>query len=216
MNGLNINRMKFFLLVFVVFFFSSCGVQISLKSSDVGAEFNLSIDMGNAFLETISGALGIENGSVFALFDTEELRSVLSEADFYDVSVQFESERKMRISGKFDWNSNNPLVLSKIVNPLQNRAALLIFSAENLQSLYALLPRDFKNYLDMFMAPSFTGEEMNDDEYMDLLASVYGDGLIEELKSAMITVTMLNGEAQLTEKNIPLLKILNISGELRM
>ena len=208
--------MKFFLLVFVVFFFSSCGVQISLKSSDVGAEFNLSIDMGNAFLETISGALGIENGSVFALFDTEELRSVLSEADFYDVSVQFESERKMRISGKFDWNSNNPLVLSKIVNPLQNRAALLIFSAENLQSLYALLPRDFKNYLDMFMAPSFTGEEMNDDEYMDLLASVYGDGLIEELKSAMITVTMLNGEAQLTEKNIPLLKILNISGELRM
>lgn len=216
MNGLNINRMKFFLLVFVVFFFSSCGVQISLKSSDVGAEFNLSIDIGNAFLETISGALGIENGSVFALFDTEELRSVLSEADFYDVSVQFESERKMKISGKFDWNSNNPLVLSKIVNPLQNRAALLIFSAENLQTLYALLPRDFKNYLDMFMAPSFTGEEMNDDEYMDLLASVYGDRLVEELKSAMITVTMLNGGAQPTEKNIPLLKILNISGELRM
>lgn len=216
MNGLNIKGMKFFLVFFVVFFFSSCGVQISLKSSDFGAEFNLSIDIGNAFLETVSSVLGIENGSVFALFNGEELRGVLSEANFYDVSVQFEAERKIKISGKFNWNSNNPLVLSKIVNPLQNGAIQLIFSAENLQTLYALLPRDFKNYLDMFMAPSFTGEKMNDDEYMDLLASVYGDGLVEELKSAMITVTVLNSGSKPTEKKLPLLKILNIIEELKM
>ena len=208
-------NVPFLLIFFGALFFTSCGVQVSLKPTDAGAEFAFSLDMGEAFLETIYGVSGIEDESVSEIFDCEEIKSALSESDFYDVAVQLKGERTLHVNGKFKWNSENPLVLSKMVNPSPSKTIQVVFSAANLQDLYTHLPQDFKNYLDMFMAPSFTGEEMADSEYMDLLASVYGEALVKELQSASIKLTVLGDGQKPREHTVPLIKMLNIVGELR-
>ena len=85
----------------------------------------------------------------------------------------------------------------------------LILSAELLHALYAKMPDDFQSYMDLFMAPVFTGEDMSDADYLDLVTTVYGQPLVDELKNASVKITVISPTSKKTER-IPLLKIMNL------
>ena len=51
---------------------------------------------------------------------------------------------------------------------------------EFIQHLLTYLPEDNTGYADLLMAPLFTGEEMDEEEYVDTVAVVYGRKLADE------------------------------------
>ncbi|MCR5217948.1 hypothetical protein [Treponema sp.] len=63
-------------------------------------------------------------------------------------------------------------------------------SPEILQQTYFSLTDEEKNYMDLLMAPSLTGEVMLPEEYRDLVASVYGEELAEEMWDAKVILNV--------------------------
>ena len=47
-----------------------------------------------------------------------------------------------------------------------------------------------RTYLDLFMAPIFTGEKMTQAEYKELVASVYGQELADDMQKGKIVITL--------------------------
>lgn len=176
-----------------------------------------------------------------AFFDAEQIKFSMSQAGFENVNASADKDNSFsvgfslsdfsdtnEISGK---GKSEPLSSSGIFNHGQNGKPYLEISSEKLQSLYEKLPFEIQSYLDMLMAPSFTGEKMSDEEYLDLLASVYGQKLADEIKNSKINFLFVktnanstdnannaknaNGtNAKRTKTTLSLLSILNTEGKI--
>ena len=71
-----------------------------------------------------------------------------------------------------------------------------------------------KSYIDMFMAPAFSDEEMSDDEYIDLVGSVYGEVVAEEIKNSKINLTLTKLDGKKQKYSVRLLDLINIKKDL--
>ncbi len=56
--------------------------------------------------------------------------------------------------------------------------------------LIGLFSSDVADYLDAIMAPVATGEVLTVKEYLDLVTSVYGGNISNEIKNAMVTISL--------------------------
>lgn len=197
---------------------------------------------GNSLKDTNSSqAKSNSQDTTNAFFDAEEIKFSMSQAGFENVNASADKDNIFsvgfslpdfsdanEISGK---GKSEPLSSSGIFNHGQNGKPYLEISSEKLQSLYEKLPFEIQSYLDMLMAPSFTGEKMSDEEYLDLLASVYGQSLADEIKNSKINFVFVktnanstdnannaknaNGtNAKRTKTTLSLLSILNTEGKI--
>ncbi|QQO11020.1 hypothetical protein [Breznakiella homolactica] len=64
------------------------------------------------------------------------------------------------------------------------------FELDTAPELLLLLSEDVADYLSALMAPAATGEILTREEYLDLVASVYGDGVAAEISGARIALTL--------------------------
>ncbi len=219
-------------------------------------EISYSGKPGAAFLRTISAISGIsgnsektqnekegKNENAFqdtssSFFDAEQIRLSMSQAGFENVNASANADnsfsvgfslpdlqdaKEPHVAGK---GKSNPFSASGIFNRGQDGKPYLEISSEKLQSLYEKLPSEIQSYLDMLIAPSFTGEKMPDEEYLDLLASVYGQNLADEIKNSKINFVFVEKNADSTnnannEKNakrtrttLSLLSVLNTEGKI--
>lgn len=142
-------------------------------------------------------------------FDAEQIKFSMSQAGFENVNASANADNSFsvgfsmpdfsdanEISGK---GKSNPFFSSGIFNHGQDGKPYLEISSEKLQSLYEKLPFEIQSYLDMLMAPSFTGEKMSDEEYLELLASVYGQSLADEIKNSKINFVFVKTNANSTD-----------------
>ena len=66
----------------------------------------------------------------------------------------------------------------------------LRISPKNAVAFLKMLPQDSRDFIDMLMAPLFTGDALSPAEYEDLIGSAYGKKLAAELRSAVFTLTI--------------------------
>ena len=78
----------------------------------------------------------------------------------------------------------------------------LTVTTELMQALLAQLPEETAGWSEMLMAPLFTGEEMSEAEYSELLGAVYGNKIVEEAENAAVTLSV-TAPAQILETRIP-------------
>jgi hypothetical protein len=52
------------------------------------------------------------------------------------------------------------------------------------------MPADTAEYLELLMAPVFTGETMSSAEYIELLSSIYGKNIGTEMKNANLFLSL--------------------------
>ena len=90
-----------------------------------------------------------------------------------------------------------------------------MFSSQNLQALYGLLPFELASYIDMLMAPAFTGEEMTDGEYIDLVATVYGKNVADELNDGEVKFNIHGTDGRTNSSTLSAVKLLNVIGTLK-
>jgi len=67
---------------------------------------------------------------------------------------------------------------------------LIFLDRDNVGDLIALFSTDVKYYLEALMAPIIENDDIPKDEYLSLIASIYGRPIAEEIREAMIYIVI--------------------------
>ena len=68
----------------------------------------------------------------------------------------------------------------------------------------------------MLMSPTFTDDEMTDEEYLDLISSVYGQKLADEISSSTIKFVLESPSGKVSRHTVSLLTLLNLTGNIKL
>lgn len=146
-----------------------------------------------------------KNGSIGFTINTKDLNSVFKEYPREEIPEIISIEQKNE-SGKIQ------TIVQISINP------------ENLNTILAHFPPETRDYIDILMAPVFTGEDLTTEEYIQLIKAAYGEKLAGELSGENLNLELefpsknlkifLNGEEKSLSGNnltIPLADFLTMS-----
>lgn len=192
-------KVKFFYSVFyliTLMSITSCSASLTVEAkniSETNAEFAL--DLGNTLSETIksiSQSFGPEVPQNEPLFTEKDVNNIFSHSDFSGLKINLPDEKSLKVNGTLKSSESKNVKGIRTADFVSgtSRSLTVKFTKENLEELYVSLPEDYSTYLDLTMAPVFTDEEMDKDEYISLLETVYGAKLANEIKDAKINLKL--------------------------
>ena len=198
--------------------FSGCSSNLVLKAQkDLSSTVNLELHTGESLNSILKALFGSENLSV--IMNTAEIKQALEGNDFYNVSAEVNSSA-FELSGTIAASSNQNsstqkgLMLKDFVECTPSSLTLTV-NPEKLLSLYASLPQESAYLIDLFIAPVFTGEEMTEEEYVELIQAFYGESVASELQNAKLNVVLCSPSDKKIQKSfeLPVLELLCLSEE---
>src|SRR5574344_413297 len=209
----------------LLFAFTSCASSVTIQAKkDCSADITMAADIGTSVYNTIkSVTAGISQVSDansltdeapaspsqknVSLFSADEIKQALSAGDITNISVSTPSVSSLTVKGTLPAPANQKAVLDnkglKLANfvTCTNNSLTVILSPATIRDLAASLPEESKSYLDLLMAPVFTGEQMSASEYEDLVAAVYGDDMKQELASGSVKITLVTPAGVMLKKS---------------
>ncbi len=210
-----------FIVIFSIFLIllASCNSALTITLTNGNPSFSYNVKPSQEFLKTVSAIMSFENSSeIRDFFDASELEKEFVQPKFTKVSSKINDNNEISVNFSPSTENLDPLSASGILKYDSNKKPYFEFSGEKFISFYKLMPSEFQSYIDMLMAPSFTGESMSDEEYLDFFASVYGQKLCDEIKNATIDFIFIDTGTESgikkSKKSFSLLSILNITGKL--
>lgn len=198
-----------FALVFAILIFASCENELKICANDSGINFNYKINSSEGFLNFFSALSNSDEPNT--IFDAEIISNLFEQSGFENISAQSDGAN-LFVRGKLSQNAEDPFSKSGMICLTQKKLSITL-NKKNLLDFYNNLPEDLQTSLDLFMSPTFTGEEMTNEEYIELISEVYGQELADEFSAATLKLTV---ESPYGNKNysIKLVEILNIKNEL--
>lgn len=201
-----VNKGKYFYSLFyliILFAVTGCSSGIVIKAStDQSVEVQFAMNMEKVLADTVLSISSSQNGSnkknahvIFSKEALEQLRKSFDSSDFNNVKVATPTKTSFSISGNIE-----PPHLQKNVTANNLKASSFVsctpksltvtLSPVTAKKLINTLPEKSREYIDLFMAPIFTGENMTTDEYKSLLAAVYGQELANELEKSFVKIAL--------------------------
>lgn len=184
---------KNYFIVCIVFFscmiiFSSCNSKavFDLKENNE-ASFSFDIQMGKTGEEILGSFGGLD--SEITLFDKTAIEMNFSKAGIILTDISF--PKKLGFSLSFLSENLNTLFIDGeqpiLIEKTEFDGSLTVnLNVKTMNNLISLMPPENIAYIDLLFAPIFTGEVMTSDEYIDLIAAMYGQTLATELIDARI------------------------------
>lgn len=200
------------ILLSSVFFFSCTSeIDISLnKDGSVDVRFEGS--SGVAFAALIRSAAGVEEGDV--VFDTREITAELTKNNFSSVNAVSKKGTDLSITMK-DLQRKSPLFTSGVAT-VKDGKLFASLSADRLLNFYKASDEEVVSFLDMLLAPVFNDEVLSIEEYLDTIASFYGNEAAEEIKTSDFKITLTNADGTSRVFTIPIAKLLTINEVIEM
>ncbi len=232
----------------VLFALTGCGGRLGITArSDGKADLSVVMDTGKAASAMISsimaslypsgptagptdGPTAAASGSagVFTPERAQALEKSLAGGDAETLSAKALSssvlslDATVRDAASQTSASRTGVRFASVVS-VEKHSLTLNLSPATMRALYASMDLQTRSYVDLFMAPVFTGEPMSGGEYTALIASVYGKDLAQEIADARMEITLTaprgekaascsNADAKLSGRSarfsIPLLDLL--------
>ena len=220
--------------------FVGCSSKLSVTAkSDKGTDVSFQTAMGPVLSSTIrsitsgmgSNYVNAKNGQ--GLFSSAAIQEAFNDSDFTNVKVATPTQNSLSIAASLphadkQTHATGTLRAADFIT-CSDTVMVLSISPENLKTMAGGLPQTTKGYLDLFMAPVFTGEKMSKSEYRALIATVYGENIAKELESSNIDVELMPPKGKSIKKaavpksgskvtaakasfSIPLLDFLTLTG----
>jgi hypothetical protein len=172
---------------------SGCSPAVTLKidgTNRTGATFEatLSPTAENLVRKLADREETASPGAPQSLYDREAILVSLGNAGFRADSLEFPGRAGIRLALtllKSEGFLGNALSVSR-----ENKKVSVAISRDTLERALALMPTETRDYLDLFMAPAFTGEELTEGEYREIIAAAYGKTLAAELAASTFTLTV--------------------------
>lgn len=205
------------LAVFTVIFFTGCPVHLSFTSlPDDNLNIHFDTTAGSAINELIASFDG--SAKAGTIFDTLEIEKALTSEGFTKVSattVKVPSDQEtLTILAQAEESQLDFIRIEKNSNGAATKLYLTL-SPEILQNLISNQNSIIQRYADLLMAPCFTDEAMDKDEYSELVASLYGQQIADELLNGQITLSLKNSLIYKKTQgvSIPLIDILTLTSK---
>ena len=219
---------RFFKFLFFTFSFlicccfSSCKVFLSLtqnQNGDVNVEFSGIPE--EAFINTIKSFLATDSESTTnknLIIDTAQIKSFLINSGFTNVEVSNQIganvDIKMTIPKDKTFIFDSKLVFSN--NSESNSSFGIELSPATLQTFYANADEQIISILDILISPAFYGEEISEEEYIETIASLYGNDVAAEMNKSEIYITLKNKSGKILKKSLPLKTLLTLKQAIKI
>ena len=171
-------------LLVLCLFITSCSPVVKINVTTVGSDDKMAVDFVSNTGETIADVFySTTNASPeMTRADEKLMADGLTKAGFtvksctgYGVSIDC-------VTGPDSIKKILPDVpeMFSVTEKSGSKKFSVKLTPEFIQHLLTYLPEDNTGYADLLMAPLFTGEEMDEEEYVDTVAVVYGRKLADE------------------------------------
>lgn len=198
----------------VILFLTSCKSQIKITFSKNACTVKYSTKLGKALFDTFYAFAGETESE--RIFDTEQFKQIFSESGLKNVSAESKVIDEISIQGDIDGNNGDFISGSSIIKSSNNGKNVEIeFSRNNLLKMYDNMPSIMRSYIDLFMAPVFTEEEMSNEEYLELISSVYGQILADEIKTSTVDFIVVLSDGKTKQFSLELIDLINIKTDIK-
>ncbi len=205
-------KILFVLSVFCVLFFTGCDSSVKLTlNSDNSVDLNCDASIGTAFT-SIYTLLTQDTSPVF--FDAKSITKELTADGFTNVNSISKTGTDINVKAKAPYGKTT-LFTSGLIKT-ENKKIKLLLSPKQLQALYKKADEQTKNFLDLLMAPVFTDEELSEEEYLDLVSSMYGIKIQEEIANCVLKLEINNADGTKATKKLPLITLLTLNKEIEL
>ena len=197
------------LMFFSVFLFFSCSAEIVFEvTKDGNVKISYDGDLSGDFLQFLinqndkNAELDLENIENTEL-DVEVLTESLKNSGFENVQILSGKLKNILITME-DKSQKSVLFYSKLLK-MQNGSLSVDFSYENLRNFYENADEQLQSDLDLLLAPVFNDEKMTETEYLETIATFYGEKMASELAESFISLIVINidGKQQVQKISIP-------------
>lgn len=190
-----------FLAVLLAGVFVSCDSEIKIVTTGNSTEITFSGAAEEGYKKLIKSVS--PDGGDF--IQTEEISKELQANGFKNVNVSQKMGTDLTISAVPEASSN--FLFTSGILKQEGKLWVPDFSSDTLVAFYNSSNQQITQFLDLLIAPVFNEEEMDIDEYLQVIAAFYGDSVAEELRTSKVTVTCINGDSKY-KKSYSLVKIL--------
>ena len=198
----------------VILFLTSCKSQIKITFSKNACTVKYSTKLGKALFDTFYAFAGETESE--KIFDTEQFKQIFSEGGLKNVSAESKVIDEISIQGDIDGNNGDFISGSSIIKSSNNGKNVEIeFSRNNLLKMYENMPSIMRSYIDLFLAPVFTEEEMSNEEYLELISSVYGQILADEIKTSTVDFIVVLSDGKTKQFSLELIDLINIKTDIK-
>lgn len=200
------------LVLIVTTFFIGCSSSIEIELlKDGSVNYSFSGQTGKGLENLIRTSQNIS--SDVPIFYAEGIQKDLSQNGFSNVEVSSKNtELKIKMSEK---NKNSMFFTSGVLTS-QNGKLKLCLSEKTLNNFYNQCDAEIALYMDMLLSPVFNGEQMTQNEYLELVKSFYGAQVANDLEKAYIKVSLKNVDGSVSKHNISLTQILTLNKSLQL
>ncbi len=181
-----------FILLFAGIVFLSCttNATVSINESSA-ADFSYKTTASKNVESLIRSFAGA--GQSVSVFDKSVIEKSFEMSEIDLVSVSSVGTADIMLSGKIkDINEIVPTgdQLIAFENTSAGGKMDLHINNETLDALLSLMGSENLVYLELLMAPVFTGEKMSEEEYLSFMSSIYGPAILEDLTDSIISFDM--------------------------
>ena len=197
------------LMFFSVFLFFSCSAEIVFEvKKDGNVKISYDGDLSGDFLQFLINQNGknteLDLGNIEnAELDVEVLTESLKNSGFENVQILSGKLKNILITME-DKSQKSVLFYSKLLK-MQNGSLSVDFSYENLRNFYENADEQLQSDLDLLLAPVFNDEKMTETEYLETIATFYGEKMASDLAESFISLIVINidGKQQVQKISIP-------------
>lgn len=181
-----------FLGMFLMVFATGCSSKVTIQANpNKSQNVEIKIDLGKHLLKTINDLTqglgqfmdGEEIPEITAanLVTKRDIENTIGTQGAKNISVANPSKEMLDVKFSLDKNSK----LKNFIEQTENSLSLNL-SGSSLQEIYFSFDEDDTMILDLLMAPCFTGEEISAEDYADVIETLYGRELANDLRTAKI------------------------------
>lgn len=195
------------LILFCLSVFSGCTADVKLElKKDGNVQVSFKGGAGQAFTKMIQAATGTGGpGADLEIYDTNEIAMELAKSGFSNVQV---NSNKADITVSMTENTGKSFLFTSGILKKTKEELSTELTPKSLSAFYSTADEQIVMILDLLLAPVFNDETMTQEEYLEILASFYGEGIAKELKESTIKITLVNVNGKKVNQTIPLAKLL--------
>jgi hypothetical protein len=194
------------LSVFFVFSFWSCTTEVTIKENSNGIiDISFSGAAGQAFAKMISSSSDYQSDTV--IFETDQIQFELLKSGFENVDVKSKTGSDLQISMQ-EKTKNTFLYKSGLFSGKENLKITL--SPKELTEFYKLADEQIILFLDLLLAPIFNDEVMSQEEYLETIASFYGESASKEISESNIKINLTDKNNQTKTFSFPIAQLLTL------
>ena len=128
----------------------------------------------------------LSNGQ--SVFNTQELKETLTQSGVTVTAITVKGAMGLRLACTIP--PNHELLKDVINYDKKGQQTVVTIAPKSIASFLEMLPQESRDFIDMLMAPLFTGDKIPPAEYEELIGAAYGKKIAAELRSSEFVLTV--------------------------